>query len=67
MLRSGWWSCIDVKSPVVYLGVPAPGDNDRLGAPTQSVRGSTDAKNELGVKERRKLSRASHIVVSRVD
>ena len=52
---------------MVYLGVPAPGDNDRLGAPTQSVRGSTDAKNELGVKERRKLSRASHIVVSRVD
>jgi len=32
-----------------------------LGAPTQSVRGSTDAKNELGVKGRRKLSRTLHI------
>jgi len=51
---------------VAYLGFPAPGDKVSLGAPTQSVRGSTGATNELGVSGRRKLSRAPHIVVSRL-
>ena len=37
---------------VACLGFPAPGNKVSLGVPTQSVRGSTDAKNELGVKGR---------------
>jgi len=43
--------------PVAHLGFPVPGDKVSLGTPIQSVRGRTDAKNELGVKGRRKLSR----------
>ena len=49
---------------VAYLRFPARGDKVSLGAPTQSVRGSTDAKKELGVKGRRQLSRARYKVVS---
>jgi len=51
---------------VAYLGFPAPGGKLSFGAPTQPVHGCIDAKNELGVKGRRKLSRTSHIVVSRL-
>jgi len=40
---------------VAYLVFPAPWDKVSLGTPTQLVRGSTDAKNEFGVKGRRKL------------
>ena len=41
--------------PVAYLGFPAPGYKVSFGAPTQHVHGSIDAKNELGIKGRRKL------------
>jgi len=44
--------------PVAYLGFPAPGDKLSFGATTQPVHGSVDAKNELGIKGRRKLTRA---------
>ena len=47
------------------IGFPAPGNKVSLGAPTQPVHGSKDAKSELGVKGLRKLTRVSHIVVSR--
>jgi len=43
---------------VAYLGFPAPGGKLSFGAPTQPVHGSIDAKNELGMKGRRKLTRA---------
>jgi len=42
---------------VAYQGVPAPGDKLTSGAPTQPAHGSLDAKNELGKKARRKLTR----------
>jgi len=51
-------------APLAYLGFLAAGDKPNLGAPTQPVRGSIDAKNELGVKGHRKLARALHIFVS---
>jgi len=41
---------------VAYLGFYAPGDKVSLGTLIQCV-GSIDAKNELGVKGRRKLTR----------
>ena len=50
---------------MTYLGFTAPGGKVSLGAPTQSVRGSADAKNEFEVKGRPELSRTSHRVVSR--
>jgi len=50
---------------MAYLGFPAPRGKTSLGAPTQPVCGSTDVKSEMGVKGRRKLSRAPHIIVSR--
>jgi len=56
---------VDIQA-MAYLGFPAPVGNVSLGAPTQSVRGNTEAKNELGVKGCRKLSRTSRIVVSRL-
>ena len=40
---------------MAYLGFPVPGDKASLDAPTQSVRGSIDAKGELGVKGRRNI------------
>ena len=43
---------------VAYLGFPAPGGKLSVCAPTQPVHGSIDAKNELGIKGRRKVSRA---------
>ena len=43
---------------VAYLGFPAPGGKLSYGAPTQPVHGSIDAKNELGIKGHRKLTRA---------
>jgi len=43
---------------VAYLGFPAPWGKLSYGAPTQPVHGSIDAKNELGIKECRKLPRA---------
>ena len=42
---------------MAHLGFPAPGDKVSLGAPARPIRGSIDAKNELGVKGRRKLTR----------
>jgi len=54
-----------VGHAVTYLGFTAPGGKVSLGAPTQSVRGSADAKNEFEVKGRPELSRTSHRVVSR--
>ena len=46
--------------PVAYLGFPAPGGKLSFGAPTQPLHGSSiDAKNELGVKGRRKLTRTA--------
>jgi len=51
---------------VAYLGFPTPGGKVSLGASTQSVCGSTDTMNELGVQGRRKLNWTSHIVVSRL-
>jgi len=50
---------------VAYLGFPAPEGKLSLGAPTQPVCGSIVAKNELGVKGRRKLTWAPRIVGSR--
>jgi len=46
---------------MAYLGFPAPGDKVSFGAPTQIFRGSIDAKSELGINGRRKLTRAQHI------
>jgi len=43
---------------VAYLGFPAPRGKLSFGAPTQPVHGSMDAKNELGIKGRRKLTGA---------
>jgi len=43
---------------MAHLGFPAPGIKLSFGAPTQTVHGSIDAKNELGIKGRRKLTRA---------
>jgi len=43
--------------PVAYLGFPALGAKLSFGAPTQPVHGSIDAKNELVIKGRRKLTR----------
>jgi len=43
---------------VAYLGFPAPGGKLSFGVPTQPVHGSIGAKNESGVKGRRKLTRA---------
>jgi len=49
---------------VAYLRYPAPGHNKfSFGAPTQPVLGSINAKYELGVKGRRKLTRVLHIFV----
>ena len=42
---------------VTYLGFPAPRGKLSFDPPTQPVHGSTDAKNELGIKGRRKLTR----------
>jgi len=44
--------------PVACLGFPAPGGKLSFCAPTQPVHGSIDAKNELGIMGRRKLTRA---------
>jgi len=43
---------------VAYLGFPTPGGKLTFGAPTQPIHSSTDAKNVLGIKGRRKLTRA---------
>jgi len=43
---------------VAYLGFPATGGILSFGAPTQPVHGSIHEKNELGIKGRRKLTRA---------
>ena len=43
---------------VAYLGFPAPGGKLSFGALSQPVHGSTDAKIELEIKRRRKLTRA---------
>jgi len=51
--------------PVACLGLPVPWGKVSFGTPTQTFRGSLDAKNELGVKRRRKLNWAPHIVVYR--
>jgi len=51
--------------PMAYLGYPTHGDKLSLGAPTQSVHGSIDAKNELGIKGRRKMTGAKRVVVFR--
>jgi len=53
-------SCVTLLllHPVAYLGFPAPGGKLSFGAPTQRVHGSIDAKNELGIKGRRKLTQA---------
>ena len=44
--------------PEACLVCPAPVGKLSFGAPTQSVRGSIDAKNELAIKGRQKLTRA---------
>ena len=52
-IEQGW------PNPVAYLGFPAPGGKRSFGAPpTQPVHGIIDAKNELGIKGCRKLTRA---------
>jgi len=50
---------------VAYLGFAAPGRKVSFGVPTQPVCGSIDAKNELRVEGRRKLTRAPHTLISR--
>ena len=50
---------------MAYLGFPRPGEKLSFGAPTQPVHGSIDAKNELGIKGRQKLTLAVRIVVFR--
>ena len=47
----------------VSIGLPVPGDKVSLCALPQTIRGNIDAKSELGVKERRNLTRASYMVV----
>jgi len=46
------------------LGFPAAEKQASLDEPNPSVRGSIDAKIELGLKGRRKLTRAPHMAVS---
>jgi len=43
---------------VTYLGFPAPGGKPSFGAPTQPVHARIYAKNEVGIKGCRKLTRA---------
>jgi len=45
-------------SKEAVAGFPRPGANTVLAPPAQPVDGSIDAKNELGIKGRRKLTRA---------
>ena len=55
------------KSLVIASGAPRVSrvrGQSQFGRPIQFVRGSIDAKSELGVKGRQKLTRAPHIVVS---
>jgi len=52
---------------MVYLGIFAPGDKVSFGATVQSVRGSIDAKSELGAKEGRKLTWALKFLVNVTD
>jgi len=48
---------------MAYFGFPAPGDKISLGTLILPVRGIVDAKRELGVNGRRKLTRAPHIYI----
>jgi len=50
---------------VAYLEFPATGEKVTLGAPSQPVRGNINAKSDLGVMGRGKLTRAPHTIVSR--
>ena len=45
---------------MAYQGFLAPGGKLSFGAHTQTVHGSINAKNELGIKGRRKLTRDLH-------
>jgi len=53
------------SNAVAYLGFPAPGGKVSFSALTQLVRGSIEAKSELGVKGGPKLTWALNIVVFR--
>jgi len=67
------WNVVLIKTkstwPVTYLGFSAPEDKVSLGARTQPVLGSIDAKSELEAKGRRKLNWThmywNNVVVSR--